>query len=117
MADTDVPQYADVELEFEEISYSDGDTIDLSAVDDIILSISKSSVRAVPFLVVKYTVSPSKFTIDNTAKNVKVRLTGDEMGNEAAKFYVNLWIIDGTTRTTHYTKNFDVVATVKYDQE
>ena len=111
-----VPNRSDIILKFTSLAYntSSDSTIDLTAVDDIICSIARGHADQTPIKVIKYTVSPSLFTIDNTAKSVSVTLTDTDLGNILGRYSVNLWILKDSRYMTHLVKYFEVVPAVNY---
>jgi hypothetical protein len=111
----EVPQYADFNLEFTDIQNSvDPTPIDLSAATDIVLAIAFASPTKTPVLILKNSEVPARFTIDNTAKSVKVSVLATEIGSKVGKFYTNLWVESNSKHLTHLTDSFDVKAAVKY---
>jgi hypothetical protein len=111
-----VPQYSDIKINFLNIDYNldSGEEIDLTNLEDIILSISKASPSLDPILILKYTESSGSFTIDNEEKSVSISLTAEQVGTETGKYYVNLWIKSNDGYTTHLTRVFEVEKTVRY---
>jgi len=109
-----LPQYSDIEILFSSIQNNiDPTDIDLSAADDIIVSIKKGG-KGVADLVLKYSDTPDIFTIDNDAKSIKVGITSAQIGTVTGSFSVNLWLVFGTSRTTHITQTFTLDSVVKY---
>jgi hypothetical protein len=110
-----IPQYADISLTFSNITYNLSPTeVDLDTVDDIILSICKGNQYDTPILVINYTDSPTKFSIDNVNKEVTVKVLSSELGTAVGKYYVNLYITNQGERATHLKRSFDVESSVKY---
>ncbi len=115
MSTPSVPQYSDIELEFDNLQYNvDPSSIDLTAVDDIILSIAAGSPTNTPILTVKYTIEPLRFTIDNDAKSIKVQVYASEVTNTLGKYAANLWITTSPIYLTHLPLFFVVKPTVNY---
>ena len=113
MADK-LPQYSDIEISFLDIQHNiNPEPIDLSAVDDIIVGIKKSG-RGTPDLLIKYSVTPSVFTIDNDAKSIILKVAPAQLNNATGTFSVNLWISSGGTYITHLTNTFNIDSSVKY---
>lgn len=112
----DIPQYSDFIIEFQDITYNlSSSEVDLSTVSDIVLSISRFAPYNTPILILKQSTSPGRFTVDNVEKSVAVTVTNVEMGDVAAKYYINLWIASGSTYVTHLTKTFNIAPAVNYE--
>lgn len=113
---TKVPQNSNIQITFDDIQYNiQPSTVDLTAMDDIIVSIAKGSSSATPMTVIKYSVSSAKFTIDNTLKSVTVSLTAAEATETTGKYYANLWLVANGEYVTHLRKVFEVESVVNYE--
>src|SRR5688572_1476505 len=114
MAST-IPRYADFKLRFEDIKNDvDPQPVDLSAVQDIVLSMALGSPSATPLVIIKYTESPLSFVIDNTNKIVVVEVLAENLNFAVGKMYANLWIISNNRQTTHIPMSFDIKPAIKY---
>lgn len=110
-----IPQYSDVQLVFDNIQYdTDPTEIDLSTMDDVIVSVSQRRIDS-PEVVLKNTTDSDRFTIDNTDKKITVIFTSSEITQTIGRYYVNLWLLKDDRYLTHLTQEFDVVAAVKYE--
>ena len=117
MAIDSFPQYADPILRFTKLHFNvTPKDINLSTVDDIILSISKDKIEATPLLVLTNLLNASRFSIDNTVgvKQVDVKVLSSEVGDEVGIFYANLWIVETSRYMTHLTKKFEVTKAVNF---
>lgn len=109
-----IPQYTDIEFVFSNIKYNiDPTTVDLSLAEDIICSVAKWNSSVTP-TIIKYTTSPTRFTINNVDKSVKVKFLNTEVGNETGKYLVNLWIVVNSRHATHITESFNIISSIKY---
>jgi hypothetical protein len=109
-----VPQYSSVTLSFENVAYNtDPAEIDLSTLDDIILSIATSANAAVPILKILYSSQPSRFAIDNVNKKIDVYILGsDGITDSLGKYLMNLWLEKNGELMTHFMESFTVVKSV-----
>jgi hypothetical protein len=90
------PQHADVSLVFP-VKLNTAEDLDLTAVDDIVLAIAKSSPSSVPVAVLAKSTMPGRFAINNVAdidgfKKVTVAVLASDLGNQAGLFYMSLYI-------------------------
>jgi hypothetical protein len=110
-----VPQNSDIKLTFNDISYNvSSQEIDLTSVEDIILSVAKTTPSSTPILIIKYSIDPGRFNIDNSNKKISIDVLSSELTENPGKYFINLWVLDGDTYVTHLQKSLEVQAVPKY---
>lgn len=115
MSTPSVPQYSDIEVIFDDIQYDvDPVTVDLTDLDDIIFSLTAGSPTSAPTLILKNSIDSSRFVIDNTNKEVKVRVFAAEVTDTLGRYACNLWLVSSDIHMTHPVKFFVVKPAVNY---
>ncbi|TXT66136.1 MAG: hypothetical protein BAJALOKI3v1_50136 [Promethearchaeota archaeon] len=110
-----IPQNVDLQFVFENImANTSPTTIDLSTLDDIVLSVSKNNPNNDPTLIIKYSISPGSFDIDNTNKTITITVTSSDIGTDSGQYYVNLWLVENSRYITHLSKPFYIENSVAY---
>lgn len=109
------PQHSDLNILFEPIQFSTLEEVDLNNVDNLIMSVAKGSPSSTNRLVINRAVSPNKFTVDNVAKSVSVKLLSSDIDDQAGTFYINLYVYSGGEKVTHLSKILEIQKTVRYE--
>lgn len=109
-----IPQGVDFKLEFKNVTANiSPTTIDLTSLDDIVLTISYNDPTSDLVVELLYTTSPSAFTIDDTNKKITVNVTSADLGTTCGLYYVNLWLIEDSKPLTHRSKLFELEQAVQ----
>ncbi len=113
---TEIPQHSTFSLKFENITYSSTSAVvNLGDIDDFVIAIVNPRITDTPDLQLKYSLNPSRFIIDAANNTVEVTIIEPAIIDTVGKFFLNLWLIEGSTATTHLTQTFKIVKSVDYN--
>jgi hypothetical protein len=110
-----IPQGADIRVIFEDLQYNTDPTeIDLDDMDDFIVSIAYKGPNYTPFLTIRYSDTPAKFSIDNSLKKVSVNILSSEITEELGIYCINLWLEKDGLFVTHFVEYLKMMPTVDH---